>query len=204
MENKYDVAQFNAILQNRRSVYPYQFEKGKRIPDEIIWQILDNANRAPTHKLTEPWRFTVFSGEGLAYFANLQTEIYTTYAGEKFQEKKLKNLKEYPLMSSHIIAIGMKRSTSVNIPEDEELIATACAIENIYLSVTAYGLGGYLSTGGIVSMPEAKAHFGLGVDDKLIGFFYIGFIANAENPLSKRQPVHDKVNWISLSQPENV
>ncbi len=204
MENKYDVAQFNAILQNRRSVYPYQFEKGKAVDDKIIWQILENANRAPTHKLTEPWRFTVFSGEGLAYFANLQTEIYTKYAGEKFQEKKLKNLKEYPLMSSHIIAIGMKRSTSVNIPEYEELVATACAIENIYLSVTAYGLGGYLSTGGIVPMPEAKPYFKLSKDDQLVGFFYIGFIANAENPLSKRQPVQDKVNWISASKPENV
>lgn len=196
MKNEFDISQFNAIVQQRRSIYPYQFVKGKKIPDEIIWQILDNANRAPTHKLTEPWRFTVFSGEGLPYFAQLQTDIYTKYAGENFKEKKLKNLAEYPLMSSHVIAIGMKRTSSISIPETEEIIATACAIENIYLSVAAYELGGYLSTGGITYLKEAKPFFGLDENDQLIGFFYIGYPDLIKNPLSKRTPIKEKVKWI--------
>lgn len=199
MENKYNTGQFNTIVQNRRSIYPYQFVKGGKIPDEIIWQILENANRAPTHKLTEPWRFKVFSGEGLQYFADLQTEIYTKYAGEKFKEKKLKNLKEYPLMSSHVIVIGMKRATSVNIPETEEIIATACAIENIYLSISAYNLGGYLSTGGITYIEEAKHYFNLESADKIIGIFYLGCIENIANPVSQRQPVQQKVEWVRTS-----
>jgi nitroreductase len=197
MDQKYDISQFNSIVQNRRSIYPYQFEKGKKIGDEIIWQILENANRAPTHKLTEPWRFTVFSGEGLEYFANLQTEIYTKYAGEKFKEKKLKKLAEYPLMSSHVIVIGMKRSLTVQIPEIEEIIATACAIENIYLSICAYHLSGYFSTGGITYLPEAKSYFNLDTTDKLIGVFYLGFVENVPNPLSKREPVKEKTRWIN-------
>ena len=196
MENEFDISRFNAIVKQRRSIYPYQFIKGKKIPDEIIWQILDNANRAPTHKLTEPWRFTVFSGEGLQYFAQLQTDIYTKYAGENFKEKKLKNLAEYPLMSSHVIAIGMKRSVSISIPETEEIIATACTIENIYLTVTAYGLGGYLSTGGITYIKEAKLFFDLEENDQLIGFFYIGYPDNIKNPLSRRGDVKEKVKWI--------
>ena len=197
MDEKFDVEQFNTVVQNRRSIYPYQFAKGEKIADEIIWQILDNANRAPTHKLTEPWRFKVFSGEGLQHFADLQTEIYTKYAGEKFKEKKLKNLKEYPLMSSHVILIAMKRSASVNIPEIEEIIATGCAIENIYLSVSANNLGGYLSTGGITYIDEAKSYFNLEENDKIIGIFYLGCIENITNPLSKRQPVKEKVAWIT-------
>jgi nitroreductase len=197
MENKYNVEDFNAIVQNRRSIYPYQFEKGKKIPDEIIWQILENANRAPTHKLTEPWRFKVFSDDGLKHFADLQTEIYTKYAGEKFKEKKLKNLKEYPVMSSHVILIGMKRTTTINIPEIEEIIATACAIENIYLSISGYNLGGYLSTGGITYIEEAKSYFNFDEKDKIIGTFYLGCVENVPNPLSKRQPVKEMVEWIS-------
>jgi len=197
MDQKFDVEQFNTIVQNRRSIYPYQFAKGEKIADEIIWQILDNAKRAPTHKLTEPWRFKVFSGEGLQHFADLQTEIYTKYAGEKFKEKKLKNLREYPLMSSHVILIAMKRTASVNIPEIEEIIATACAVENIYLSVSAYNLGGYLSTGGITYIGEAKSYFNLEENDKIIGIFYLGCIENIANPLSKRQPVKEKVAWIT-------
>jgi nitroreductase len=197
MDQKFDVEQFNTIVQNRRSVYPYQFAKGEKIADEVVWEILENANRAPTHKLTEPWRFKVFSGEGLQHFADLQTEIYARYAGEKFKEKKLKNLREYPLMSSHVILIAMKRTTSVTIPEIEEIIATACAVENIYLSVSAYNLGGYLSTGGITYIEESKRYFNLEPDDKIIGIFYLGCVDDIANPLSKRQPVTEKVEWIT-------
>lgn len=200
MENQFDVAQFNAIVQNRRSIYPYQFEKGKTIPDEIIWQMLYNANRAPTHKLTEPWRFTVFTGGGLSYFAKLQAEIYTKYAGGKFKEKKLKNLLEYPIMSSHVIAIGMKRTTAIHIPEKEEIIATACAIENMYLTMAAYGLGGYLSTGGITYFEESKSFFDLEAEDQLIGFLYAGYPSIINNPLSQRGSIEEKVKWIDTGQ----
>lgn len=197
MQNNYNTDEFNDIIQNRRSVYPYQFEKNKIIPDELIWQILENANRAPTHKLTQPWRFTVFSGAGLNAFSQLQTESYKKFSGANFKEKKLKNLMEYPLMSSHVIAVGMKRTTAILIPVEEEIIATACAIENIYLSLTAYGLGGYLSTGSLSFLEEAKPYFDLEAQDKLIGIFFMGYPANLSNPLSGRDPVSQKVKWIN-------
>lgn len=197
MEGEHNVNDFNSIIQNRRSIYPYQFEKGKHIPDEIIWQILENANRAPTHKLTEPWRFTVFTREGLQRFAKLQSEIYAKYAGEKFKEKKLKNLQEYPLMASHVIVVSMKRNEENKLPETEEVIATSCAIENMYLTATAYGLGCYLSTGGVTYFRETKSYFDLKEDDKLIGFFYIGYIQEENNHFTRRQPVKEKVTWIA-------
>lgn len=197
MENHYRIKEFNLIVKNRRSVYPKQFVKDKTIPDEMIYEILENANRAPTHKLTQPWRFTVFAGKGREILADLQTEIYSKYAHENFNEKKLKNLREYPLLSSHVIVVGMKRSVTTAIPEIEEIIATACAIENLFLSLTAYGLAGYLSTGGITYMQEAKSHFDLGPEDKLIGTFYMGYPEDLSNPLTKRTTIYEKVKWIN-------
>lgn len=197
MRDKKEADLINEIIQSRRSTFPYQFERGKHIPDEIIRQVLENANRAPTHKKTEPWRFTVFTGEGLQRFSQMQAEIYTRYAGDKFKDTKLQNLTNYPLMSSHVIAIGMKKNKEDIVPEIEEIIATACAIENIYLTVNAYGLGGYLSTGGITYMDEAKPYFDLEAEDKLIGFFYIGYPAGIPGTLSKRQPVENKAKWVS-------
>jgi nitroreductase len=196
MHNKKEIQLFNEIIESRRSTFPYQFEKGKHIPDEIIRQILENANRAPTHKKTEPWRFTIFTGEGLQRFSQMQAEIYTRYAGDKFKDTKLLNLINYPLMSSHVIAIGMKRSKEQVVPEIEEIIAIGCAIENIYLTVNAYGLGGYLSTGGITYLEEAKSYFDLEDEDKLIGFFYIGYPASVPGTLSNRQPAEDKAKWV--------
>ena len=47
-------------------------------------------------------------------------------------------------------------------PEVEEICATATAVQNIYLSVCAYGVGGYWTTGGITYNEKAKPFFELG------------------------------------------
>ena len=184
----------NTVIKNRRSIYPNQYDAGKKVPDEIIWQILENANRAPNHKQTEPWRFSVFTGKGLRFFGELQQKIYKENAGESFSEARHKKLLEYPLLSSHVIAIGMKRSEK-DLPELEEIEAVACAVENMFLSVTAYGLGSYWSSAGITYIEAAKPYFNLGPDDKLLGFFYIGYVARPYTKDGKRRPIQEKVNW---------
>jgi nitroreductase len=186
----------NAIIKNRRSIYPYQYEKGKIIPDDIIWQILENANYAPNHKQTEPWRFTVFSGAGLPYLGELQAQLYKTHSGNGFIEAKYRKLLEYPQLSSHVIAIGMKRSQNNKLPEIEEIEATACAVQNMYLTITAYGLGGYWSTSGMTYLEEAKDFFGLESDDKLLGFLHIGYVAKPFLSPLKRGDVKEKVKWV--------
>ena len=77
----------------------------------------------------------------------------------------------------------------------EDIAAVACAVENIYLSVTAYGLGGYWTTGGITYREAAKSYFGLGEGDKLLGFFYIGHVAIPSTGAT-RQPLEEKVKWV--------
>jgi len=73
----------------------------------------------------------------------------------------------------------------------------ACAVQNMFLSVTAYGLGCYWTTAGITYFEEAKAHFGLESADKLLGFLYIGYVKKPVTAISKRQPINSKVRWIS-------
>ena len=196
---QYDTDQFNSIVKNRRTILPPMYVKNKTIPDEIIWQILDNANYAPNHKHTEPWRFTVYTGAGLNHFAALQARIYKEFAGEKFKEIKLKKLLDFPLMSSHVIAIKMKRSEENKVREMEEIEATACAVQNMFLTATAYGLGAYWTTGGITYFEEAKEYFGLGKEDKLLGFFYLGFLERAIGDGYRRGDVREKVEWVGGS-----
>jgi nitroreductase len=190
-----DIDQFNSLIKSRRSVFPKQFVKGKHIPDEIILQLLENANWAPTHKLTEPWRFTVITGDGLQKFAEFQSSLYKKNAGEKFKEAQYEKLLTTPLLCSHIISIGMKRSTEVSIPEFEEIAAVACAVQNIYLSTTVYGIGGYWTTGGITFEEGAKEFFGLGKEDKLLGFFYLGYI-ETPSVAGKRGAIEEKTVWV--------
>ncbi|HPH84986.1 MAG TPA: nitroreductase [Ferruginibacter sp.] len=187
--------QFNELVKNRRSVFPSQFDESKKVDDAIIWQILENATWAPNHGKTEPWFFTVFTGEGLQTLANLQSQYYLDHAGESFKEDKLKKLQQQPLRASHVIALGMKRSQKKNIPEIEDVEAVACAVQNIYLSVSSYGLGGYWTTGGITYLDGAQRLFGLDEADKLLGFFYIGHVA-IPSPAANRIAIDEKSEWI--------
>jgi nitroreductase len=186
----------NSLIRTRRSVFPDQFVAGQKINDEIIREIVTNATWAPNHGQTEPWHFTIFTGEGLQKLATFQSELYKQESGAEYNEGKYIKLQQQPLKASHIIAIGMKRTTTKRIPEIEDIEAVACAVQNIYLSVTAYGFGGYWTTGGITYMDKAKFFFSLEEQDKLLGFFYIGHIA-IPSPASKRQPVEEKSTWIS-------
>ncbi|WEK34674.1 MAG: nitroreductase [Candidatus Pseudobacter hemicellulosilyticus] len=181
------------LIAARRSVFTSQFEPGKTIPDNIIQQLLENANMAPNHKLTEPWRFTVYTGNGLQTLADQQAALYKSHAGQKFKQAKYEQLLITPMLASHVIAIGMKRHA--DLPELEEIAAVACAVQNIYLSATAYGIGGYWSTGGITFLEQAKPLFGLEPADKFMGFFYLGYV-RVPSLQRKPKPVEEKVKWV--------
>lgn len=187
---------FNTLIKSRRSVFPKEYT-GESVDDALIQQMLENANWAPTHKMTEPWRFIVFAGEGKIKLGVLQAEVYknVTQADGTFKEERYKNLLSKPLESSHIILIYMKRDEKKAVREIEETGAVFCAIQNMYLTATAYGIGCYLSTGGITYFDEAKAAFDLNDEDRIIGFLHIGIPTHHDQP-AKRTPAEHKVKWI--------
>ncbi len=192
----YNIEAFNQLVRNRRSVFPKQFAENKRVDDAIVRQILENATWAPNHGRTEPWHFVVFTGEGLKKLATFQAETYKAGAGENYKEATYANLLANPQKASHVIALCMKRNAERRFPEIEEVEAVSCAVQNIYLSTTVYGLGGYWTTGGVTYKEEAKPFFGLAPEDKLLGFFYLAHVA-VPSPAGKRQPLEEKLTWVS-------
>lgn len=197
MENTpFNTEEINKLIKNRRSVYTSMFT-GEKVEDSIVEQMLENANWAPTHALTEPWRFRVFTGSGLQQLADFQAALYREKAEKEgnFNEKTFNKLKEKPLECSHIISIGMQRDPKERVPEAEELASVACAVQNMYLTAAAYGIGCYWGTGGVTYFPEAKDFFGLGNPDKLMGFLYIGIPSKVPSN-GRRTPVEEKVQWV--------
>jgi nitroreductase len=185
------------LIRNRRSIFPKDYT-GEKVDDAIVKQMLENATWAPSHKLTEPWRFVVFTGDGLKRLGEIQGAVYkkVTEADGTFKEDRYQNLLKKPLECSHIIAIGMKRDEKKGVPEWEELAAVFCAVENMYLTATAYGIACYLSTGGITNFPEAKEHFGLGTEDKLCGFLNIGMPKSGLHFGMRRKSIEEKSSWV--------
>lgn len=189
--------QLNELIQQRRSVFPQDYT-GERINDEIVRQVLENARWAPTHKLTEPWRFLVFTGDGIKALVKFQSGLYksVTEKDGTFREGSYQKLLTKPLLSSHIIAILMMRDEKRSVPEIEEAGAVYCAIQNMYLTANAYGLGCYLSTGGVTYFEEAKEFFGLEKEDRIIGFFHLG-VPKKAYPMGKRKPLQDISHWVT-------
>ncbi len=185
----------NTLIRNRRSSFPAQYT-GEKVADSIILQILENATWAPTHGKTEPWRFVVFAEKGLEKFAKYQAELYKTRTPkESFDENKYQKFFENPMKASHVIALCMKRQETEKIPEIEEICAVACAVQNMYLTATAYNVGAFWNTGGATNWHEAKEMLELGEKDKLLGFFYVGVLGKI-SPDGVRKPLSEKMQWV--------
>ncbi len=195
-EPEFNHEDIDRLMRSRRSVFPQNFSTDK-IADQTIQEILENARWAPTHGMTQPWLFLVFGAEGKNRLGRILAEIYRKITAEvDFKESKYQKHIERAAQSSHVIALCMRRGSNPKIPEIEEIEAVACAAQNIYLSLTARGLGGYWSSGAIVYSDELKEEFGLRAADKILGLFYIGVPAEGHKPNSTREALESKVEWI--------
>ncbi len=193
---RFDISMVNELIQERRSIFPVNYS-GEPVPRFIVEKMLENANWAPTHRFTEPWRFKVFTGQGISLLADFQANMYKKIAtgNGEFQENKYDKLLKKPLLCSHIISIGMHRNKEESVPEVEEIAAVAMAVQNMYLTATAYGIGCYWGTGGITYMAEAKSFFDLGPSDKFMGFLYLGTPGKTW-PKGRRGSIKEKVQWV--------
>ena len=188
------VALVNQLIAHRRTVKPEKYS-GEKVPDAIIRQMLENANWAPNHGLNEPWRFTVFTGDARQKLADfLSTWYKENTPAEKFQPTKMEKYQSRPLLASHVIAIAMHRREKTKIPVLEDIEAVACAVQNMHLTATAYGVAGYWNTGGAVYSDEMKSFLGLRDQDRCLGLFYVGYPLG-DVPEGKRGNYEEKVIW---------
>jgi nitroreductase len=191
--NNNSVDELNKLIRERRSVFPNMYV-GRPIERETIEQILENANWAPSHKLTFPWRFKVMTGNALQRLSAHLGAYYQQHTPDAlFSEMKLKKSMQKPLQSGCVIAICMEISGLV--PEWEELAAVACAVQNMWLTCAALGIGSYWSTPDAVVL-GGKDFFALPNNQKCLGLFYMGYCDGAELP-SYRPPVMERTTWIN-------
>ncbi len=181
---------------DRRSIKPNDFT-GETVPDEIIVKLLELANWAPTHGYTEPWRFTIITGDGLArlgeFYANLDQP---NQQAKDFNQLRYDRFRNRPMNCSHVIGIGMVPGTNPKIPELEELCATAMAVQNFWLGLEPLGLAGYWSTGTLAFTDEMRAFLGFSEGAKSLGLFYIGK-PSIPHPKGRRlTPIGEKLNWM--------
>ena len=191
---KYNLSEISEIIKDRRTIYP-ELYTSRKVHKEIIEHLLRNAVWAPTHGKTEPWRFKVYSGESRNVLSEKLGELYQKLTHkEQFKEEKLVKIKARPFLSSVVIVVCMERGNNEKIPVIEEIEAVACAIQNMSLTATAYGLGSFWSTPKIIYTPEMNSFLNLNEQDKCVGLFYVGYV-EGKWPKGIRKPVKLLTEW---------
>lgn len=193
---RFNLSEINELIRQRRTIYPEQYST-RKVHKEQIELILNNALWAPTHGNTQPWRFKVFMEEGRQRLADFLSSTYLKLTPEDQQnDKKLAKLLTRPMMASAVIAVCMERDKTEKILELEEIEAVACAVQNMHLTCTAYGLGGFWATPKLIYTEEMNEFLGIGEKDKCLGLFYIGYTSE-EWPKAHRKPLEYVSEWIS-------
>jgi nitroreductase len=188
--NDYEI--LTKLIKRRRSIFPISY-LSKPIPKAVIAEILETANYAPTHKLTQPWRFVVIMGEAKDRLGAELGKIYQeTVAPTAFLKKKYDSFAEKTSQAACVIAINIKFHPD-QLPAWEEIAATACAVQNIALSAEALQIGAYWSSPPLID--GLGPFLGLSENEKCYGLFYMGYHTERERP-ANRTPMEDKVKWM--------
>lgn len=187
--------QVSALMQRRRAVFPKFYVPGKPIDRAIIEQLLENANWAPTHKRTEPWRFRVFhSEEGRQRLSNYLSEFYQKNTPpDLFSEEKMVAAGANPLKAGAVIAVVLRPDPAANLPEFEEIASVAMAVQNMWLSCAAIGLGSFWASPRAAL--EANEFLQLDATERCLGLFYLAWHEMPADVPGKRGDASEKVVW---------
>jgi nitroreductase len=181
------------LLRNRKSVFPLQFSN-QPIDRAELMEILESANWAPSHKLTEPWRYKVFFGDGKKKLGTFMAEKYRSLTPlADFSISKYEKLKKNPIKSGCVLAICVQMDPAKRVPEWEELAAVSASVQNLWIAASAHDIGGYWSTPSLIEYLGELVP--LNVGEKCIGLFYMGHYAPFETN-RKRGPIAQKLTWI--------
>lgn len=170
--------------------------KSTPIDRALLWKLLDAANWAPSHGLTEPWRFVVFEGEARNALAETLCRVCadagqdTLPDGDPRREKIHRKLNSAPTC----IAIVCSPSAAPNIVEHEEIASVAMAVQNLHLAAQAHGLAGFWSSGKKAFHPYVAEFLELEPQQRCLGFFYLGEPATPW-PDGARRSIKDKVRF---------
>jgi nitroreductase len=182
-------------IESRRSVGRV---KPDPVPKETVEKILESAVHAPNHKITEPWRFHVFTSKGRGEFARARAELARIQAEAEGEEGeyvagRVSRERKKAFRAPVVIAVISKGGRD-EVETLENYAACAAAIQNMQLTAHALGLGAMWRTGLAAYHPYMRDFFGLEVGDKIVAYLYLGYPDMSERP-RRREPASTKTVW---------
>jgi nitroreductase len=182
-------------IETRRSIGRV---KQAPVPRELIERILESGVHAPNHKITEPWRFHVFSGKGRGELARVRAEIARLQAeaegeSEEMAAGRISRERKKAFRAPVVIAV-ISVAGRDEVETLENYAACAAAVQNMQLTAHALGLAAMWRTGPIVYHQEMRRFFGLKENDRIVAHVYLGYPDMGVRP-RRRDPANEKTVW---------
>jgi len=149
------------------------------VPRETLLELLALARFAPTHHLNQPWRFRVLGPESLAALKNV--------AGEKEAQK---------LDRAPTLVLATAALTADLVMDEEDVCATAAAIQLVLLAATERGIATYWRTPQVLRSKKGRESVGLPQGERFLGLLHFG-TAEREPAPREREPVERYVEFLS-------
>ena len=148
------------------------------VPRETLLELLAIARFAPTHHLTQPWRFHVIGPESLAALKRV--------AGEKEAQK---------LDRAPTLVLATAALTGDLVMDEEDVCATAAAIQLVLLAATERGIATYWRTPQVLRTKPGRESVGLSRSERFLGLLHFGTAEHEPAP-REREPVESYVEFL--------
>ena len=164
------------------------------VPRETIRELIEAATWAPNHKLTQPWRFVVLTGSARERLGEVWGRVAAAKADAAARDAVREGEAKKPLRAPAVIVVSA-RTDSNPVTAEEDLAATAAAVQNLLLAAHAHGLSAAWKTGKIVYSSEVKAFLGLEPSDRIVAFVYLGAVSS-EASTPRARFIDSTITWM--------
>jgi len=148
------------------------------VPRETLEELFELARWAPSHNLTNPWRFRVVGPQALAALKEA--------AGPESAPK---------LDRAPTLVVASAVQTGAAVQDEEDLLAVGVACYIVLLAAHERGMAGYWRTPGVLRTAAGRAAVGLPDDEHFVGLLHLGW-CKQEKPAPDRAAAEEFVTFL--------
>lgn len=167
--------ELDEAIRTRRTFKAFRPEP---VPRETLNELFELARWAPSHNLTNPWRFRVVGPEALVALKEA--------AGPESAPK---------LDRAPTLVVASAVETGNPVQDEEDFLAVGVASYILLLAAHGRGLAGYWRTPAVLRTPEGRAAVRLPDDERFVGLLHLGW-CRQEKQAPERSPTGDFVTYL--------
>jgi len=154
--------------------------------------VYEAALRAPDHAWLRPSKFIQVSGKKREELSKIFLKTAKELKGD-LTDLQIDKYKKAPFRSPMIVILISTPKDHPKVPAIEQIISTACAGENILLSLNALGYGAIWRTGTFAFNKVISKYLNLDDSSEVIGYIYTG-TSTGDNKSIPQLNIDDYVN----------